>query len=795
MNSILKKSLSFLMVFCMMFFTFAFAANVSAAEETVTLSAGTHDGSKITWTAADGDITITQAKLSSTTAVNSNYISAPRVYKGHVLSFEASNGIKITNISLTYTGTYYGNSVTAGTAISGTSVTGTENITSTLSSTSGGKHNFASVDANGVEAMHIHNVASTNVQLRLTAIVVTYVVGEASTDPEIELSASYSYALINNTLQLTATPKNFEPAEYTWSSSNEEVATVTDGVLTGLSMGTTTVKVVAGEVESNELTIKVYPNNAEPITIAEALEICEFVGTSGTPLKYTAVGTVADEPTFDSSYNSVTFNLTDGTNTIKVYGMKVSAEGDVVKGDKLVVTGSLLQYGSTAEFNYDTTYVEYATVTFMDEEEVIESYDVEVGTVLTAPETPEKEGFNFVCWLNGELEYDFATAVTSHLTLTAKWASTALEVFEVTFDANGGTGEYDAQQVVEGEKVVAVTDPVKQYATFLGWYNGETKFDLENDVVTANMTLTAKWEEWNQSVVEFVETETKASLNFAYASDTTGTISTESVLDFSTNADRVSQDADSQVWSANGITFTNEKASASSNVVDNVNPIRCYKNSTITIDASQMTKIVFSTSTSSSYTIKGTEKVSVAYTEFTSASGTTTLVFSEPTDSVTITLSANQVRINNITVYSETSGTSYAFNNVAMRFQGAISAELYNELVAEGAEVKFGVVAAKTSKLGDQSLFENGTFFECTPALTETDDTYLFALLLTNIPATDFAQEVVAAAYVQIDGVKYYMSTKTFSVNSLAQYYVDNLASDEAIAPHVDALKALAKAN
>ena len=222
-----------------------------------------------------------------------------------------------------------------------------------------------------------------------------------------------------------------------------------------------------------------------------------------------------------------------------------------------------------------------------------------------------------------------------------------------------------------------------------------------------------------------------------------------------------------------------------------------------------MTKIVFSTSTSSSYTIKGTETVSVAYTEFTSASGTTTLIFSEAVDSVTITLSANQVRINKITVYSETSGISYSFNNVAMRFQGVLDVATYDALVAEGAEVKFGVVATKVSKLGDQSLFENGTFFECNPVLVDANgidvtDTeknpgegveYFFALVLQNIPATDFAEEVVAAAYVEVDGVKYYMTTKQFSVNSLAQYYVDNLAADEAVAPHVEALKALAKAN
>ena len=76
--------------------------------ESVVLASGVHDGSKITWTIANGNITISQLKAASSTAVNASYISAPRMYKGHIFKFETAEGYAITNIDITYNGSYYG---------------------------------------------------------------------------------------------------------------------------------------------------------------------------------------------------------------------------------------------------------------------------------------------------------------------------------------------------------------------------------------------------------------------------------------------------------------------------------------------------------------------------------------------------------------------------------------------------------------------------------------------------------------------------------------------------------------
>lgn len=69
--------------------------------------------------------------------------------------------------------------------------------------------------------------------------------------------------------------------------------------------------------------------------------------------------------------------------------------------------------------------------------------------------------------------------------------------FTVKFDSDGGSA-VNAATVKSGEKIPEPKSPVKatlekQYA-FKGWYYQGKKWDFENDVVTENITLTAKWE-------------------------------------------------------------------------------------------------------------------------------------------------------------------------------------------------------------------------------------------------------------------------------------------------------------
>ena len=192
-----------------------------AADETVTLSSGTFLTDHITWTAADGNITITQLKGNSSTNVNSSYVSAPRVYKGHVLSFVAAEGYKINSIEITCNGTYYGNSMTAGTAISNNVVTdNTTAVSRTWTSTSGGKHVVSATASEGLSTIYIQNVASaTNTQLRFTALKISYTA--SSQEPTVCATPTFSPAAgsYEGTQSVTITSTNGATIYYTTDGS------------------------------------------------------------------------------------------------------------------------------------------------------------------------------------------------------------------------------------------------------------------------------------------------------------------------------------------------------------------------------------------------------------------------------------------------------------------------------------------------------------------------------------------------------------------------------------------------
>lgn len=67
------------------------------------------------------------------------------------------------------------------------------------------------------------------------------------------------------------------------------------------------------------------------------------------------------------------------------------------------------------------------------------------------------------------------------------------EVFTVTFNVNGGDGEYVDQKISSGDKAVKPEAPTKAGYTFDGWYDGDKLFDFDSMPITANIALKAKW--------------------------------------------------------------------------------------------------------------------------------------------------------------------------------------------------------------------------------------------------------------------------------------------------------------
>lgn len=121
---------------------------------------------------------------------------------------------------------------------------------------------------------------------------------------------------------------------------------------------------------------------------------------------------------------------------------------------------------------------------------------------------------------------------------------------------------------------------------------------------------------------------------------------TSATLSFADKAQRTSYSTSQQVWEQNGITFTNNKASSSTDVGDYANPVRLYANSEVKVECGSMKKIEF-TCSSSSY---ATELKNSIGDEATVSGSVVTVEFNENVDSFTIAKLTAQVRLKSLTV-------------------------------------------------------------------------------------------------------------------------------------------------
>lgn len=169
----------------------------------------------------------------------------------------------------------------------------------------------------------------------------------------------------------------------TYASSDEEVATVdaSTGDITFVGNGTTTItassertsQYKAGSAEY-KITVTGAPaakgSEENPYTVAEALTIIsglESGAANKTSEEFCVAGIISEVVSFNSTYHSLTYNITaDGNSSsdyIQVYsgkginGANFTSTSDLSAGDQVVVKGYLMKYNTTPEIYQNSVLI------------------------------------------------------------------------------------------------------------------------------------------------------------------------------------------------------------------------------------------------------------------------------------------------------------------------------------------------------------------------------------------------------------------------------------------------------
>jgi uncharacterized repeat protein (TIGR02543 family) len=118
------------------------------------------------------------------------------------------------------------------------------------------------------------------------------------------------------------------------------------------------------------------------------------------------------------------------------------------------------------------------------------------------PDDPENAPFVFYGWWDSGIRYEKDSVINSDLDLTARWVRED-DMAAVTFNADGGT-VVPGMEVLKGEPI-GLRIPVSRKKGYLfeGWFVGATQYTADAPVISADITVTAKWTEKGKHTVSF----------------------------------------------------------------------------------------------------------------------------------------------------------------------------------------------------------------------------------------------------------------------------------------------------
>ena len=319
------------------------------------------------------------------------------------------------------------------------------------------------------------------------------------------VAASVSLDITETTIYLGATTATLTPTvlpattlnkAVTWESSDPAVATVSNGVVTPVALGTATitVKTANNQTATCAVTVATAPKGSQydPFTCAEAIAAYENAGAQVDGKYVKGIVTKISGSTYWLSDDGVVDNeqfecyngkQDDGTTAINSTYLNV--------GDVVVASGNILLYNSTTYELASGNVVYSKTRPAVTITRNNDSYGTATLTTRTVTATPA-DGYRVIAGEGGYTVTTGSATVTNNgdntLTLSGIWADCTVQVnFEAlpthtaTFYCNGST--VSSTSVAEGSAITfpaAVATPSADQIpetyngkTFIGWFTDE----------------------------------------------------------------------------------------------------------------------------------------------------------------------------------------------------------------------------------------------------------------------------------------------------------------------------------
>ncbi len=272
----------------------------------------------------------------------------------------------------------------------------------------------------------------------------------------VSLDQNQANLVIPNTVKLTATiaPENATNKIVTWQSSDPSVATVANGVVKAVDVGTATITVTTQDGSfTDSCTVTVDLPDIQAAKVAEAIEIGAALADGATSTEYYRVTGYVVAITYPYAAGTMSFTMAEtegGTDTVTVYKFACSEEeaAKVIVNSRIRVVGNIQNYVKSNVHTYEIVnniksqsrfYDDKVDVTFAEYQGgSVGHYDLNTEITIPGLAYPAPEGKELDYWEHKETGDHYAPGdkytVTGSAYFTAVYKDIVTPVTDWTED-------------------------------------------------------------------------------------------------------------------------------------------------------------------------------------------------------------------------------------------------------------------------------------------------------------------------------------------------------------------------